>query len=86
MSSRNGVVGNTGTKIPITPNASDIVPKIINTCFIVLYSFSLGHHALAFPAPKVHIIFKLSKNECVFAATSVRNSFDGLAIGCTFAT
>ncbi len=32
--SKSGVVGNIGTKIPITPNANDNKPNIVNIIFI----------------------------------------------------
>ena len=32
--SRNGVVGNNGTTIPIIPNVSDIIPKNVSNAFI----------------------------------------------------
>ena len=34
--SNNGVVGNKGTKIPITPNVNDNKPNIVNIIFILL--------------------------------------------------
>ena len=34
--SNNGVVGNIGTKIPITPNVNDNKPNIVNKIFIII--------------------------------------------------
>ena len=34
--SNNGVVGNIGTKIPITPNVNDNKPNIVNIIFIII--------------------------------------------------
>ena len=35
-SSKNGVVGNNGTKIPMIPNVNDNKPNIVNIVFIFL--------------------------------------------------
>ena len=34
--SKSGVVGNIGTKIPITPNVNDNKPNIVNIIFIII--------------------------------------------------
>ena len=34
---KNGVVGNNGTKIPMTPNVNDNKPNIANNIFIFLF-------------------------------------------------
>ena len=36
--SKKGVVGNNGTKIPMTPNVNDNKPNIVNNIFIFFYS------------------------------------------------
>ena len=38
--SNNGVVGNIGTKIPITPNVKDNKPNIVNIIFIIILNKS----------------------------------------------
>ena len=38
--SKSGVVGNIGTKIPITPNVNDNKPNIVNKIFIIILNKS----------------------------------------------
>ena len=78
--SKKGVVGNNGTKIPMTPNVNDNKPNIVNNIFIFLFKVqsskfrvqssefrvqSSKSNPLLIPFRKLHIY---NANECEYAA------------------
>ena len=78
--SKKGVVGNNGTKIPMTPNVNDNKPNIVNNIFIFLLKVqsskfkvqssefkvqSSKSNPLLIPFRKLHIY---DANECEYAA------------------
>ena len=76
--SKKGVVGNNGTKIPMTPNVNDNKPNIVNNIFIFFIQSSKfkvqssefkvqssKSNPLLVPFCKLHIY---NANECEYAA------------------
>ena len=64
--SKKGVVGNNGTKIPMTPNVNDNKPNIVNNIFIFLFKVqSSKSNPLLVPFCELHIY---NANECEYAA------------------
>ena len=69
--SKKGVVGNNGTKIPMTPNVNDNKPNIVNNIFIFFIQSSefrvqsSKSNPLLIPFRKLHIY---DANECEYAA------------------
>ena len=76
--SKKGVVGNNGTKIPMTPNVNDNKPNIVNNIFIFFIQSSKFRvqssefgvqgsksNPLLIPFRKLHIY---DANECEYAA------------------